>query len=244
MIKIDHLWGSKATPCTPHPPKRICLPFTAAMMNAISVICHKFFQHAATLSLPDWENPQCRVVELPCCDHTHRWILLICEVDLSLNTLIKQPFIHYGSLCCLFCVLDVFIGWYEFMIGMQLQHWKHRSVTDRLYARPCFLAVVCEQGPVMVQWRDQYSVRHSRHHGVTRIKEVLIHRYSPAAPPHAHTKYQCWLTTHSLAVFTHSLMLSYYIPHGMTYTGGPVQKHGLHSCTCEHKHTHSKSGSH
>lgn len=47
---------------------------------------------------------------------------LICEVDPSLNTLIKQPFIHYGSPCCLFCVWGRFTAWDEFMIVMRLYH--------------------------------------------------------------------------------------------------------------------------
>uniref|UniRef100_A0A7N8YF91 Myosin binding protein Ca n=1 Tax=Mastacembelus armatus TaxID=205130 RepID=A0A7N8YF91_9TELE len=39
-----------------------------------------------------------------------------------------------------------------------------------------------------------------------------------------------------LPVCTCSQMLSYYSPHDMTYGSRPVQIHGLHSCTCKHKH--------
>lgn len=69
MIRIDHWWSSKANPPAP-PFSPICLPFIAAMTNATSVICHKFLQQAATLSLPDGETPQSSVVALPRCDHT------------------------------------------------------------------------------------------------------------------------------------------------------------------------------
>lgn len=99
----------------------------------------------------------------PRCDH--RWLLLICELDLSLNTLIKQPLIHYGSLCRLFfCVLDFFMAGCKFIIGMQQQ--RQTTVPAHL----CFLLWLYRRelgarpGSATVQRRDQYAVRHGGHH--------------------------------------------------------------------------------
>jgi len=98
MIKIDHWWGSKATAPVP-----ICLPFIAAMTNATSGICHNSFSKLPPCYILTERRHISGVGALPVVT-THRLILLICEVDLPLNTLINRPLIHYGSLCCLFFV--------------------------------------------------------------------------------------------------------------------------------------------
>lgn len=100
-----------------------------------------------------------------------RWNLLICEVDLSLNTLIKLPFIHYGSLCRVFCAWGRFYsrGTPRLPRRVLVGAGSHRKLSAQI-----FLVVGVVESVTRPRFHDNVFAENARHFDCPSTPELRL----------------------------------------------------------------------